>query len=476
MSTSALFSPMPNSSVTYSYVESIRQALDKTAIIAITDPTGVIIEVNDKFCELSKYSREELLGQKHNILNSGHHPARFFEVMWKTILSGKQWEGEILNRAKDGALYWVHTYIIPFLNSSGEIEKFVSIRYDITSRKNAERNLNSLLDSNFDGLLIYDLSGMTRWHNRTAETLFPVLKDSPQHSVEALFGPGLEVFKSGEFRVTQGEASEAKSFELQVKNYTYLSRAAYLVSFRDVTEKIKQEAILIQQDRLASIGVLASGLAHEIGTPLGVVRGRAEMIATMPTTNDSVKTGAEIIMQQIDRVSQLVRGLLKLARGEESVALQEVHLVSLLAEIQDFIRYDFTKQNVQLDISVDEHLEVKAVPTSLFQVFLNLFVNATHAIGQRRQVEPNLAGVINVSAENQGDFVVVKVEDNGCGMDDATLRKLFTPFFTTKDVGSGTGLGLAMSYKIVQSWGGFIQVSTDLGHGTTFQIHLPKVS
>ncbi|HWU44646.1 MAG TPA: PAS domain-containing protein, partial [Bdellovibrio sp.] len=223
---------MPN---TYSYIELIRQALDKTAIIAITDPEGTIIDANDKFCELSKYSREELIGQNHRLLNSGHHPKKFFETMWKTISSGQLWEGEILNKAKDGGQYWVHTYIVPFLDPSGKIEKFVSIRYDVTSRKSAEKNLNSLLDSYFDGLLIYDLSGMTRWHNRTAEEIFPVLKADPRQSVETLFGKSLEIFRSGEFRVVQGEGPEAKSYEILVKSYNYLSRAAYLVSFRNVT-------------------------------------------------------------------------------------------------------------------------------------------------------------------------------------------------------------------------------------------------
>ena len=124
---------------TYSYVELIRQALDKTTIIAITDPNGIIIDANERFCELSQYTRDELLGQNHRILNSGHHPKKFFEVMWATICSGKNWEGEILNKAKDGSLYWVHTHIVPFLDSSGNIEKYVSIRYDITAKKNNEK-------------------------------------------------------------------------------------------------------------------------------------------------------------------------------------------------------------------------------------------------------------------------------------------------------------------------------------------------
>ncbi len=250
----------------------------------------------------------------------------------------------------------------------------------------------------------------------------------------------------------------------------------------DLRELHENRALILQQDRLASLGLLASSLAHEIGTPLGIIRSRAELAEKKAkdsgANSTSLRDDMSVIVTQIDRISKLVHSLLHLSRGGPSGNTSAVDLHQVIEDVVNLIRPELDKKNIHLDLVLEQPVLVQAEAGPLGQVFLNLFVNAVHAIdeavktGHARDHGIELR-VESIQGQSPADRkTLITLADTGCGISAKNISQIFKPFFTTKDVGVGTGLGLATSYKLVQSWGGTISVRSKEGKGAKFSITL----
>lgn len=238
----------------------------------------------------------------------------------------------------------------------------------------------------------------------------------------------------------------------------------------DMQELRESKAQILQQDRLASLGLLASSLAHEIGTPMGIIRSRAEL-AERKSSDNSVKQDMHIVITQIDRITKLVNSLLHLARGSNSEHSAAVCLNQVINDILNLIEPELKRKNIGLVKNIPTSISVKAESGPLGQVILNLLVNAIHAIEEKAE---KFDALISMTVEERSESVKLVIQDNGSGISEENLSQIFKPFFTTKEIGKGSGLGLATSYKLVNSWGGSIDVQSKNGQGSTFSIKLLK--
>lgn len=408
-----------------------KKALDEHALVSVSDANQKIVYANEKFCEISRFSLDELKGGHFCIGIGDEHSDEFFEEMLATIGEGKIWNGLLCNHKKDESIYWTDATIVPFCDDSGKPYKYVVIRTDITKQKEIE----------------------------------------------------------AEIRANKAEVEEAHR-ELEAA-----------------------QSDLLQAEKLASIGQLAAGIAHEINTPTQFVgdntrflkdafedlmqllqvcqqiieNGKggsvdselcAQALAISEEIDlsylaDEIPTAIAQALEGIDRVSNIVRSMKEFSHpGSEGKTRININQA---IESTATVSKNEWKYCANLVTDLDSDLpEVPCLPGEFNQVILNILVNGAHAIIAKNGNDSSTLGQITVSTRCDGDFAEIRIGDSGCGMPEEIRNKVFEPFFTTKEVGKGTGQGLAVARSvIVDKHGGTIRIESVVGEGSTFIIRLP---
>ncbi|MEJ9230160.1 PAS domain S-box protein [Peribacillus butanolivorans] len=469
-----------------STVSDIRYALDQSSIVAITDAEGIITYVNEKFIEISQYEEHELIGKSHSIINSGYHPQEFFADLWSTIKQGKTWNGEICNQAKNGEIYWVDTTIVPFMKK-GKPYQYISIRSDITRRKRAESDLrvsikeledmyyainqSSIVAITDDKGVIVDVndkfSEVSGYKRSELIGHTHQLINSGYHSKEFFDDMWKTIYNrkvwNGEIRNRAKDGSYYWVDTTIVPFYTLEGKPFQFLALRyDITERKQTEEMLHRQDKLAAVGQLAAGVAHEIRNPLTSMKGFTEYLQIDEKDEDRLGY-LGIIMDEINRVNEIVEEFLELAKPQ-SLMLETKNIVPIIQNVLSLTEFDAWKKNVILSFDCNhEEILIRCDENRLKQVILNFVINGIEAMPD--------GGEIKVVTELKEEKVYISIIDTGVGMLPEQLRRIGEPFFTTKK--SGNGLGLMISLKIIESHLGRVIVESEVNKGTVFNIVLP---
>jgi PAS domain S-box-containing protein len=477
-------------------VRQLSHAVEQAPVsFVITDVQGAIEYVNPKFTAMTGYSLEEARGQNPRLLKSGNQSPEFYAELWRTILAGGEWHGELQNRAKDGTLFWELASISAIRDENGRVTHYFAAKLDITERMTAMRKIEeqaALLNLTNDAIYVRTLDGRIRFWSRGAERVYGWKREEAEGRklaelrIQELVGEAERdgwLLRDGSW---SGERRQMTKKDEPVVVFSSLTLVkdergqpnAVLANNTDITEKKKMEDQFLRAQRLESIGMLAAGIAHDLNNVLAPILMGAPLLAEV-ATKESDRRLLKTMEASAERGAGLVRQILGFAHGIGGEP-QLVQVKHVLRDIAGIIRETFSKSIVFEDVIPKELWPVQANPTQIHQVLLNLCVNARDAMpagGQLRIVAENLflneEESARIEGMRPGAWIGLHVTDSGTGMPPDVLARIWEPFFTTKSASKGTGLGLPTVRGIVTQHRGVVSAESTVGRGSTFHVYLP---
>ncbi|UCV11618.1 response regulator [Dechloromonas denitrificans] len=480
-------------------------ALDQHAIVSITDANGTILYANDRFCAISGYTLEELIGQNHRIVNSGMHPTSLFRDMWGTISLGQVWHGEMCNRARNGDLYWVNATIVPLLDEAGQPEQYIGIRTEITDRKLMESQLSEqlhLVEELIEAipLPVYmkNTAGRYMRLNRAFELMFNVRReDFIGRTLFDVLSPEdarIHAEKDAELFAVKGtQIYEASVHNQDGLRFDTIYRKAslnrrdgspygLLGTIIDITERKQAEAASLLAKEAAEAASRAksdflANMSHEIRTPMNGIIGMTDLALDTALTEEQ-REFLSIVKSSSEALLTIINDILDFSKIEAGKLLVEhisFDLHRVIADTLKTLALRAHEKNIELvcEIQHDVPRQVIGDPSRIRQVLLNLIGNA---IKFTEKGEIALKTSLTAKLDPQAT-IQFSVRDTGIGISQDKQLLIFDAFSqedtsTTRKYG-GTGLGLSISRRLVELMGGEMGLISEPGKGSTFHFAIP---
>ena len=425
-----------------------------------------------------------------------------YRELWATIRAGCVWRGRLVNRRKDGSLYTEEQTITPVTGEGGVVTHFIAVKQDVTEFREVSERLQArddlfrlLLENALDIITILDVDGTIRYESPSVSRILGYEPHELEGRSALAFMPEKDVQRAvavlAQLRATPGGTATLEfSFRHRDGSWRLLEAvgrnmldhpllAGVLINSRDVTERrrieeelARQRAARVQNEKLADMGTLLAGVAHELNNPLTVVTGYSSILRQTLGDGPS-RERIDRIASAAERCVRIVRNFLALAR-QHPLERQLVRSNQIVREAVELLAYPLRVDNVEVRLDLADDLPTLwADPHQLHQVVVNLVTNAHHAMhGSTAARRLTIRTRFDAAAAR----VSLEVSDTGPGIPAEVLGRIFEPFFTTKPVGQGTGLGLSLCQGIVEGHGGTIRAGSTLGEGAVFTIELPVVA
>ncbi|WP_024954117.1 PAS domain-containing sensor histidine kinase [Sulfurospirillum arcachonense] len=398
-----------------------QEAIEQSNIVSKTDLDGIITFVNDEFCKISGYKREELIGENHNIIRHPDVPKDVFEKLWNTIKEKKAYISTVKNKAKNGSTFYVNTTVIPMLNEKGTIEEFIAIRYDVT-------------DS-------IELTEKLKQKEEELENLNITLEQRVKEQTQQLLDLN-------------------QTLELRIKE--------------EVEKNRDKDRFLFQQSRLAAMGEMIGNIAHQWRQPLselGIILYTMKKIFKNTNVDDkeflkSYESSKKVIKKMSETIEDF-RNFFNPHRPIETFSIKNA-----LDEAMLIMQGTLQRHEITLKVDCYDEVSIKGYLSEFSQVLINLLNNSKDAFN-KYSVDNR---VINLEINKiEDNYAIISFKDNAGGIEKEVLDKIFEPYFTTKHASMGTGLGLYMSRMIIQnSMSGTLEAE-NCDDGMCFYIKVPCV-